>query len=80
MISPATATVPLDPDERYGKVCTDPQTFADWKGSIEKLCNETKKCIYIKELHNFTATVSAFKAQAIAAKPLAVQTRSPATK
>lgn len=33
-------------DERFGMVCTQAQTFADWKKVIEKLCSISGRCDY----------------------------------
>jgi hypothetical protein len=32
--------------KRFGWVCTEADTFADWKSIIEKLCNKTGLCDY----------------------------------
>lgn len=35
---------------RFGMLCTDSQTFADWKGALLKLCSYTKRCDYETQL------------------------------
>lgn len=47
--------------ERFGQICTQPETFADIKGAVEKLCALTKKCIYQKEAKTFFDKVEATK-------------------
>lgn len=39
-------SIAIGPDHRFGKVCTDPDNFADWKKAILKLCYLTKACTY----------------------------------
>ncbi len=38
---------------RFGMICTAPETFAESKASLEKLCALTKRCIYKKETEKF---------------------------
>jgi len=35
---------------RFGMLCTDAQSFADWKAALLKLCSYTKKCNYQTQL------------------------------
>lgn len=35
--------------ERFGKVCTGSENFANWKTAIEQLCYQTKSCTYEDE-------------------------------
>lgn len=37
---------PIWDAERYGQLCTSPQTFSDWKAAIEILCSESGDCSY----------------------------------
>lgn len=39
--------------ERFGQVCTQPNNFAEIKANLEKLCRETKDCVYIDQTQNF---------------------------
>lgn len=40
-------------DMRFGMICTEAKTFADWKATIEKLCSVSGKCTYqIKQQFN----------------------------
>ncbi len=39
--------------ERFGMVCTKSDTLASWKASIQKLCSQTKNCVFPKELAAF---------------------------
>ena len=32
--------------ERFGQICTRPETFAEWKAAILKLCKMTKRCTF----------------------------------
>ncbi len=32
--------------ERFGMICTKPQTFSDWEASIIKLCKVSKRCTF----------------------------------
>ena len=33
--------------ERYGMVCTNPESFSNWKRSLLKLCEKTGKCVFV---------------------------------
>lgn len=44
-------------DERFGQVCTPPETFAKVKGVIEKLCAQTKNCSYSKTAEALMAKI-----------------------
>lgn len=50
-----TRDIPLEQwnQERFGQVCTDPRNFADLKSNLEKLCHQTKNCVYIDRTQNF---------------------------
>lgn len=54
---------------RVGQICTTADTFADWKGSIEKLCSLTKRCIYIREMNKFFQKVQDTSKKARAKSP-----------
>lgn len=54
---------PRDPDERFGMICTVPESFTDQKSAIEKLCRMSKRCIYKKEINSFFENLEAVKAQ-----------------
>lgn len=51
--------------ERMGQVCSAPQNFADTKGALEKLCHETRNCIYIKKLQKFFQQVEAVQTKVV---------------
>lgn len=46
--------------ERFGMVCTQSTTLAAWKAAIEKLCSETKRCVFPKELDTFVEKTQTF--------------------
>lgn len=52
--------------ERFGMLCTKSETFADWKGVIEKLCRSTYRCKEqnIQTLNDFFERVMSFNAKA----------------
>lgn len=33
-------------DERFGMICTQSETFTEWKSALIKLCNATRRCRY----------------------------------
>lgn len=33
--------------ERFGMICTQSTNFAEWKATIEKLCQVTRKCDFV---------------------------------
>jgi len=35
--------------ERFGQLCATPDSFANWKASLIKLCKETKLCTFAEE-------------------------------
>lgn len=37
--------------ERFGKLCTDAENYANWKEAMLKLCNRTKRCTYEEQLY-----------------------------
>lgn len=49
--------------ERFGMLCTTPESFAHWKAVILKLCDEEKRCTYEekKALNKFLARVEKFQ-------------------
>ena len=49
----------VGPDHRFGKVCTDPDNFANLKAAILKFCSKTKMCSYEfkKKVTEFTESV-----------------------
>ncbi len=36
-------------EQRFGKICTDPETLAEWKAAILKLCDDTGRCDFRME-------------------------------
>jgi hypothetical protein len=50
-------------EERVGMLCTNSDSFANWKAAILKLCKETKMCTYEQKemIEKLSARVESFK-------------------
>lgn len=50
-------------EERFGMVCSDSGTFAEWKAAIKKLCAYSRRCTYEdkKSIENFGINIENFK-------------------
>jgi hypothetical protein len=48
--------------ERFGQLCMTAETFADWKGVIEKLCSQSDRCRQEEEaaIEDFFSKVEEF--------------------
>lgn len=42
-------------DLRFGNLCTRPETFAELKAVVEKLCHKTGNCIYQAQVKKIAA-------------------------
>ena len=65
-LSPDTENIP-EPQwdqTRFGMICEDSTSFADWKKVIEELCSVSKDCSYdtTQKIENFFSKVEAIKA------------------
>ena len=59
-------------DERFGMLCTNSTSFANWKAAIEKLCDDTGRCDYEvrKAIENLEKKLNHFKTRVSDAQAL----------